>query len=435
MMRRASLLLVALVLMAPACGPTEAETPRLSLFVGVDVSGSFSGTPQFRDSLRFLSYYLYGHLHGTGGLEKPRALFVGSIGGDTPNEPKAFYPIQVFERMNASEMEVKLTELFTVKGNYQTDFNAFFNRVSGISGSNVALATDDPYDADPGNFALSDGIATVSDGSICPRRAGNSAKITATHSSYGSAESSAYTLSHGAVNRLQVLARSLDDSQGEANLPGSNSGRTGAPASQNAGVTFPARVNLSDRYWNPVSAGSRIVKLVTTDPNDVDPATFTVNATLLISSITLTRAATTQILIYDAGADGVVGNADDTLGDSDGTDNIPGSSDDLSDAKTQPITVAAGSANRILLIHGAQTLNPGATSYATARVGGAGPYNAGSQFDVRVYLTDQFFNVKTGVADGAPWRPVPGRPERSRTGGVFGHRGRRGRDSCISWRC
>src|SRR3990170_3960523 len=141
MMRHARLLLVALALMAPACGPTEAETPRLSLFVGVDVSGSFSGTPQFRDSLRFLSYYLYGHLHGTGGLEKPRALFVGSIGGDTPNEPKAFYPIQVFERMNASEMESKLTELFTVKGNYQTDFNAFFKRVSEtVQKQNLILA-------------------------------------------------------------------------------------------------------------------------------------------------------------------------------------------------------------------------------------------------------------------------------------------------------
>jgi len=141
MMRHARLLLVALALMAPACGPTEAETPRLSLFVGVDVSGSFSGTPQFRDSVRFLSYYLYGHLHGTGGLEKPRALFVGSIGGDTPNEPKAFYPIQMFERMNASEMEAKLTELFTVKGNYLTDFNAFFKRVSEtVQKQNLILA-------------------------------------------------------------------------------------------------------------------------------------------------------------------------------------------------------------------------------------------------------------------------------------------------------
>ncbi len=141
MAHHARLFLVFLLLAVPGCTSTEKEQPRLSLFVGVDVSGSFSGTPQFRDSLRFLSYYLYGHLHETGGLEKPRALFVGSIGGDTPNEPKAFYPVQVFERMNASEIEAKLTELFTVKGNYQTDFNAFFKRVSEtVQKQNLVLA-------------------------------------------------------------------------------------------------------------------------------------------------------------------------------------------------------------------------------------------------------------------------------------------------------
>ena len=68
--------------------------------MGVDVSGSFARTPQFQDSLRFLSYYIYGHLHGIGGLEKVRALYVGSLGGDVANEPKTLYPIQKFERKN-----------------------------------------------------------------------------------------------------------------------------------------------------------------------------------------------------------------------------------------------------------------------------------------------------------------------------------------------
>ncbi len=132
MIRHARLLIVALVLMAPACGPTDAEAPRLSLFVGVDVSGSFTRTPQFEDALRFLSFYLYGHLNGVGGLEKPRAVFVGSIGGDLPNEPKAFFPVQVFERKSPAEIETKLTELFSSRGNYLTDFNAFFARVSEV---------------------------------------------------------------------------------------------------------------------------------------------------------------------------------------------------------------------------------------------------------------------------------------------------------------
>ena len=61
---RIRMLLVALSVLLPACTSSEAEKPRLSLFVGVDVSGSFSRTPQFQDALRFLSYYLHGHLTG-----------------------------------------------------------------------------------------------------------------------------------------------------------------------------------------------------------------------------------------------------------------------------------------------------------------------------------------------------------------------------------
>ncbi len=141
MTRQVRILLVALLLLAPGCTSSDAEKLRLSLFVGVDVSGSFSKTPHFKDALRFLSHYIYGHLHGMGGLEKPRALFVGSIGGDVPNEPKAFHPIQVFERKNVPEIEAKLKELFDTKGNYLTDFNAFFKRISEtVQKQNLILA-------------------------------------------------------------------------------------------------------------------------------------------------------------------------------------------------------------------------------------------------------------------------------------------------------
>ena len=130
MARRLYILLVVALLLTPGCTSSGEAEPRLSLFVGVDVSGSFSRTPQFQDSLRFLSYYIYGHLHGTGGLEKVRALYVGSLGGNIPNEPKALYPIQEFERRSVPEIEAKLKELFGKKGNFLTDFNAFFKSVS-----------------------------------------------------------------------------------------------------------------------------------------------------------------------------------------------------------------------------------------------------------------------------------------------------------------
>lgn len=132
MTHRLKILLFATLLLMWSCVPTHEEEPRLSLFVGVDVSGSFTRTPHFKDSLRFLSYYIYGHLNGVGGLEKPRALFVGSIGGDVPNEPKAFHPVQEFEHKSIEEIEAKLTDLFSIEGNYLTDFNAFFKRISEV---------------------------------------------------------------------------------------------------------------------------------------------------------------------------------------------------------------------------------------------------------------------------------------------------------------
>ncbi len=158
MAHRLTVLLLTTLLLGSGCTATQQDEARLSLFVGVDVSGSFTQTPHFKDSLRFLSYYLYGHLHGIGGLEKPRALFVGSIGGDTPNEPQAFYPIPAFERKSAREIEAKLTELFSAKGNYLTDFNAFFQRISEtVRKQNLVLA---PIAV----LIVTDGIPEVSGG-------------------------------------------------------------------------------------------------------------------------------------------------------------------------------------------------------------------------------------------------------------------------------
>jgi hypothetical protein len=105
--------------------------PRLVMFVGVDMSGSFLKGPNFDDSLHFLARYLYAHLKGLGGLDKPAALFVGSIGGDRKGQPKVFYPIETFQNKSPEEIEAKLQELFpkTHEDRY-TDFNAFFDKVA-----------------------------------------------------------------------------------------------------------------------------------------------------------------------------------------------------------------------------------------------------------------------------------------------------------------
>lgn len=105
--------------------------PRLSLFIGVDVSGSYVNSGHFDESISFLANYIYAHLHGMGDLEQPNELFVSSIGGANPGEPKAFYPIHVFENKSVEGIEKQLREYFPKeKQNDLTDFNAFIEQIA-----------------------------------------------------------------------------------------------------------------------------------------------------------------------------------------------------------------------------------------------------------------------------------------------------------------
>ena len=112
------------------CGDSTVK-PRLSLFVGLDISGSFIKGKYFDDSIDFTAHYLHAHLNGYGGLEEPNVLFVSSIGGAKANEPKTFYPIQTFERKSIAEIRSQLREIFPKREvNPFTDYNAFFEQVA-----------------------------------------------------------------------------------------------------------------------------------------------------------------------------------------------------------------------------------------------------------------------------------------------------------------
>ncbi len=79
----------------------------MTLFIGVDVSGSFKH--DYDNAMIFLAHYIYGHLHELGGLAKPQALFVASIGGKKSGEPKSFHPIHDFEGKDIEQIK-KLRE-------------------------------------------------------------------------------------------------------------------------------------------------------------------------------------------------------------------------------------------------------------------------------------------------------------------------------------
>lgn len=140
------------------CGSLDTGTPkpRLSMFVGVDISGSFMNSKYFDDSINFLAHYLYSHLNGFGDLEVPNVLYVSSIGGARANEPKTFYPIQTFENKSIEEIEAKLREIFPKNVvNPFTDYNAFFEQVAlTVKNKNLVLR---PISV----VMLSDGIPDV----------------------------------------------------------------------------------------------------------------------------------------------------------------------------------------------------------------------------------------------------------------------------------
>lgn len=130
-------LVLAAALLVPACSPSakgpSPDAPRLVLFIGVDISGSFMHGRYFDDSIEFLARYIYAHLNGLGGLEVPHSLFVGSIGGVKKGEAKTMFPIQTFQNRSVEQIETQLRELFPrKKENPFTDYNAYFTQVADL---------------------------------------------------------------------------------------------------------------------------------------------------------------------------------------------------------------------------------------------------------------------------------------------------------------
>jgi hypothetical protein len=138
-MRARTIALAALLFAVEACAPPQsAAPPKNVLVVGIDVSGSFR--PAYQDALDFASYYIYGHMHGLGGLRQPTAIFVASVGGDRPDEPKSFHPIHDFEDKTIEQIRQDLETWFPATDRL-TDYNAFFDRIASlIKQRNLVLA-------------------------------------------------------------------------------------------------------------------------------------------------------------------------------------------------------------------------------------------------------------------------------------------------------
>ena len=116
-MKRLFAIMITLLLASPVVAQdcdhskaTSASKGNLVMFIGIDISGSFKKLRG--DALKFISHYLYAHLHGCGGFKQLKSLFVGSIGGARPDEPKTFYPIETFKYKSIADIEKQLWKIF-----------------------------------------------------------------------------------------------------------------------------------------------------------------------------------------------------------------------------------------------------------------------------------------------------------------------------------
>src|SRR5438445_220245 len=132
---------LALALSVVACSPSQrAETPRSTLVIGMDISGSFRRNPNFNGAIEFAALYIYAHLNGMDGLQTNTAIFVGELGGERPGQAKVFHPIQDLSGKTPAQIAADLRAWFPQEDPI-TDFNAFFQRAAlHVRRNNLVLA-------------------------------------------------------------------------------------------------------------------------------------------------------------------------------------------------------------------------------------------------------------------------------------------------------
>ncbi len=130
-----------LALSVVACAPSgRAGTPRSTLIVGLDISGSFRHNPAFSGAIEFAAVYIYCHLNGMDDVQRNTAIFVGELGGERPGQAKVFHPIQDLTGLSPDQIAAQLRAWFPQEDPI-TDFNAFFQRAAlHVRRNNLVLA-------------------------------------------------------------------------------------------------------------------------------------------------------------------------------------------------------------------------------------------------------------------------------------------------------
>jgi hypothetical protein len=176
--------------------------------------------------------------------------------------------------------------------------NASWNVVS--STHTVGITASDANATLPANAHLVAGTRTFS---VTLNTAG-SWTVTATDVTDGSKTantSAAIPVSAGSFSKLQVLV------PGETAAPGTASGKTGVPTTEQAGTPFTVTVNAVDGHWNVVSS-THTVAISSSDPAATLPASAPLVAGTRTFSVTLNTLGARTVTATGGGFTGTSAN-------------------------------------------------------------------------------------------------------------------------------
>ncbi|MFH1282613.1 MAG: FG-GAP-like repeat-containing protein [bacterium] len=165
----------------------------------------------------------------------------------------------------------------------------YFNVVS--TDVSVSIDTEDPYDTEPGDQALTDGIGSFT---LTFKTANTSPGwiSTATASGLSAGVSAPVPVNPDAASKLLLLL------PGETHNPGSVGGKTGAPDTQQVEVSFDVTVKACDANFNTDPSQTQEVHLADSEGNTM-PADANMVAGMKIFSVTLISPTTHQITVTD----------------------------------------------------------------------------------------------------------------------------------------
>jgi len=216
------------------------------------------------------------------------------------------------------------------------------------------------------DIGTSGGNGTVSFTDLEIDMAATNYQLTASSAGLASTSSTVFTVSPGALVKLQLLM------PGEIAAPATPTGKAGVASPQTAGTPFNATINAADAYWNVIKTVTDTIGIGSSDNNAALPANAALINGTKTMSVTLKTTGSATITANDIANSSITGS-------------------------TSPsIAVNAGAFAKLQILAPGETAAPGT---ATGKTGTAAVQTAGTTFNVAINAVDANWNRISTIND------------------------------------